>query len=527
MCALSLYYAFEVTAGTFGLLGWTSDFYDQLTEGFRAGHLHIKALPSPELLARANPYSYESDKDWDAWMWDMSLYKGRYYIYWGPVPALMLWGIKAALGYSATVHDQWLVLFFSLTRLYAGSALIVRFARDQNPQLPRWALYLALLVFALASPTPYFLARPLVYEASIACGQGFLCLGLYFAYLGLREPRAQTRWFVAAGSCLGCALAARASLILSAPLVVVATAVCAARPRGYAWRTLLRALTAIGAPVAVSLFLYGLYNQLRFDAFYEFGLKYQLTGRPFETAARYFLPNMASYFGAAISWSCKFPFVRLPEHRQLSALIEWPPDYDIGAAENGERVGGVLVATTICWLWSIWFWRALTWARRKYKQRIAAATVSNRELWLILCAGAAIASGAPASRLYLASMRYLEDAASGMLLGAIAAGFWLLRPRPLAGRPRRLLGPVLYSSLALHTVFVGICLGFTGYGDSFRKENTALFRQLERTLSVCEIKRKLLHTVQPSEHGAIYVAWRDATHFESRNTCTQRAPARP
>jgi hypothetical protein len=531
MCALSLYYAFVVTAGTFGVLGWNSDFYDALAEGFRAGHLYLKTVPAPELLARANPYAYSSDKDWDAWLWDASLYNGHFYIYWGPVPALLLWGIKAALGYAGTIHDQWLVLFFSLMRLYAGSALIMAFARAHNPTLPRWALYLALLVFGLASPTPFFLARPLVYEASIASGQGFLCLGLYLAYCGLQKRRDQTRWFVAAGSCLGCALASRASLIITAPLVVAATAFCAARP--YSWRKLLGALCSIGTPVAISLALYALYNQLRFDAFYEFGLKYQLTGRRFETAARFFLPNLASYFGAAISWSCKFPFVRLPEHRQLSSLFSWPSDYDVGDAENGERVGGVLVATTVCWLWSVWIWHAYSWARLKYKSGVARVTLSQRELWLFLCACAVIASAAPASRLYLASMRYMEDAASGMLLGAIAAGFRLLRPSPdPRGAPtRRLLGPLLYGSLGLHTVVVGVCLGFTGYADTFRKENTALFRELERKLSVCDVKetlRKLdLHALPSSERDAIYVAWGDDRHLESRNPCSQRTPARP
>jgi hypothetical protein len=538
LSALAIYYAFVASAGTFTTSGWNSDLYDQLAEGMRAGHLYLPTVPSKELLARENPYTWESPDDWDAWLWDASLYKGRYYIYWGPVPGLLLWLVKAVTGYSHTIHDQWLVLFFAIVRLLAGSALIVRFARDQYPALPNWALYLALAMFALASPTPFVIARPVVYEASIAAGQGFLCMGLYCAYRGLGGTLRRTGWFVAAGSCLGLGLASRASLLVSAPLIIVITALCAQRPAKYPLRSVFGSLLALGTPAALSLAAYGVYNHLRFDAFYEFGLKYQLTGRPFETSNQYFLPNVVSYLSAELHWSCKFPFVTLPEKRYLSTWITWPSDYDVGEGWNGERAGGVLVATTICWLWLAWLWRAGVWLRHKYRgwrvRLSVPAPFSNRELWWVLCSLAAIAAAAPASRVYLASMRYLEDAASGMLMGAIAAGFWLLRPaRARAdGRGarvyRRLLGPALYTALALHTLFVGVCLGFTGYADAFPKENARLIGQLQRKLSVCGIKRRLhrlrLHALRPFDGDAIYVAWRDAPDFDS---CQEGRPARP
>lgn len=515
LCALSLYYAFVTTAGKFHTLDWTSNFYDRLAEGFRAGHLYIREAPKAELLARAHPLDYTSWDDWDAWLWDASLYDSHYYLYWGPVPALLLLGVKLLLGTSVEVGDQWIVLFFSLLRLYAGAALIVSYARTQYPELPRWALQLAIVVFAVASPTPYVLARPLIYEASIACGQGFWCLGLFCAYRGLCTPLQQARWLVAAGSCLGCALGSRASLIISAPLIVLVTALCSGRHA-------LRNLFAIGTPVAASLALYAVYNYARFDSFTEFGLSYQLTGRRVSSENRHFLPNLFSYAGAELSWSCKFPFVRLPSERHLSALIWWPSDYDTGGDENGERVGGLLVATIFCWLWSVWFARVIL----RVKQSLP---FSRRELWLMLCAVAAIASIAPASRMYLASMRYLEDAAAGILLGAIGAGFWLLRPSQ--PRQTRRLAPALYAGLALHSIFVGAALGFSGYADSFRKENKALFAQLERKLSVCGVKQQLLRwtdlALQPSESAPLPVAWRDVIHLSSRGAGPQGPAARP
>jgi hypothetical protein len=124
-----------------------------------------------------------------------------------------------------------------------------------------------------------------------------------------------------------------------------------------------------------------------------------------------------------------------------------------------------------------------------------------------------------------------DYAASGVLLGAIAASFWLLRSVRGASSARRRLGPALYVAIALHTVLVGVGLGFTGYYDTFPKENKALFAQLERMLSVCGIKQRLrelrLHALQPFESAGIYVASRDAQHFVSRDTCQEGPTARP
>jgi hypothetical protein len=452
------------------------------------------------LLARADPYHFKDDSEWDSWLWDASLYNGHYYIYWGPVPGLCLFLVKLLTTYTHTIHDQWLVLFFMLMRLYAGAALILRYAQTQYPELSAWVVQLAILVFGLASPTPYFLARPLVYEASIAAGQGFLFLGLYCAYRGLLSALMQSRWFVAAGACFACAMGSRGSLLIATPLVIAATVFCAQRPAGYPLRGLLRSSVALGAPYAAGIGLYALYNQLRFDSFSEFGLTYQLTGRAFSNENRYFLPNLISYLTSEIRWSCAFPYARLPRTRNLTSLIDWPEDYEVGGHWNSETTAGVLVGTTICWFWGVWLYRAALGLKRAYPgfrsatpaPEIAPAT---RELWLLLSSIAAICALAPASRMWMANMRFLQDAAGGIVLGAIAAAFWLLRKPHEPARPdhkrRRRLFLALYAVLALHTSFVGVCLGFTGHTDSFPSENKRLFKQLQKKLSVCRWQREL------------------------------------
>lgn len=495
LVVLSLYYTFVSTAGTFGVLQSRTNFYDWLAQGFQAGHLYIPVKPKARLLKRADPWHYKSDREWNDWLWDASLYNRRYYIYWGPVPAVLLLAVKALTPIAQTIHDQWLVLLFMVLRLCAGAALIRLYAQTQYPALPAWIVNVAIVVFGLASPSPYFLARPLVYEASVAGGQAFLFMGFYCAYRGLLDQAVQMRWFALAGTCFACAMGSRGSQLISTPLVIAATIFCSQRIAGFSLRGLVRSALSLGAPFALGLALYGLYNYERFDSPFEFGLKYQLTGAAFSNENRWFLPNVVSYLTSEIRWSCAFPFARLPRERHLTSLITWPDDYDTGDRWNGETAAGILIAMTICWFWLAWIWRAADGVRRRRLGAVGTEgeAVAHRELWLVLVSLAAICSLAPASRMWMANMRFLQDAAGGLLLGALGAAFWLFgREHIVAARARlRRALLTLYAVLALHTAFVGVCLGFTGHTDSFFTENEALSRYLVKHLSICRLKREL------------------------------------
>jgi hypothetical protein len=80
-------------------------------------------------------------------------------------------------------------------------------------------------------------------------------------------------------------------------------------------------------------------------------------------------------------------------------------------------------------------------------------------------------------------MRYLADAATGATLLAVWGGWSLL-----AGVRRRWpRGGViaLLIALAAATAVIGLLFGFTGYNETFKWHNPALYNALRRTLSFC------------------------------------------
>src|SRR5712692_5662699 len=63
-----------------------SDHYNLLSDAFLAGRLSLLVEPSKELLDLPDPYDPSLNAKFR--LHDASLYKGKYYLYFGPVPAL-------------------------------------------------------------------------------------------------------------------------------------------------------------------------------------------------------------------------------------------------------------------------------------------------------------------------------------------------------------------------------------------------------------------------------------------------------
>jgi hypothetical protein len=491
LLGIALSYTFLASSGTFHEIGrqpeWRTDYYDRMAEGFRGGHLYIPTVPAPELLAAKDPYT---DAAVPHGLWDASLYQGRYYLYWGPVPGLLLLAFKLVTGITHTISDQYLVLAFSLGRLCAGALLLLGLARALAAAPPLWLLTLAIAVFGLAGPTPFTVASPNVYEACLLCGQCFLLTGLWAALLGLQRSSRRVPLFLAAGVCWALALGSRVTLLLAVPSLVLLTLgllVWHGRRALQPWWPVLRRMAspalALGLPPLAALGAYGWYNYARFGSATEFGVSYQISPQWFWTHEAFVLPNLFSYLWAPLQWSCRFPYVLSYTHRPLSSLLTWPPGY-----QTFERVSGVLVMAPWCYLALLWIWRGLRacWQRVLGLRLPREPRLSLPELWALGCAFAILPVMLPALWLWEASMRYSGDALSGALVAASLGAFWLYRRAQAAHQPQRLAATTwLLAALGLYTCFVGLLSGYASYDDPFLVNNPGLHHWLRVTLSVC------------------------------------------
>jgi hypothetical protein len=478
--AITYFYAFLASAGTFRMIPGRPDYYDRMCEGFRAGHLYILEQPNPQLLAKPNPYADENFFQ-NLWLWDASLYKGRYYLYWGPVPALLLWLWKVLTGYVGTVSDQWATVCYMTGRLVFGTGLILGLAKYMKSRPPTWLVALCVAVFGLTSPMPFIVARPDIYEASLASGQCFLFGGWWFAFLGLVQERRRAWWFVLSSTACALAFGSRATTAIASPFILGATLFFLWYKVDRSFSKCFRSALALGVPFGLGCLGMGIYNYLRFDSPFEFGVHLQVTLQRFTRHDIYIIPNLYSYLFAPLKWSCAFPFVAGQKFRPLSKLITWPAGY-----LTFEVAGGVLVMGGFLWLQ----FTHVYWGARALVRRFApwlmqpVMRVSWIHLWAIVCAIGAILSLWPALGLWESSMRYSGDAVGGMGILATIGAFWLVR-RGDESTWLRWWSRALVVLLGLHSCLVGGLVGMTSYDEPFRHYNPALLGKLVEMFSLC------------------------------------------
>ncbi len=446
--------------------------------------------PSAELRAKANPYDWANVR---LWFWDASYYKGHYYLYWGPLPALGIAVAKTVFRINREVGDQYPLFVGYIVLLIAGALLIERMARRLFPAIPYWFVLLSIGVFAYANPTPYMIATPGIYEAAIVDAQAFLLLGVLFAFEAIwrgKDGPTPRRYLVMAGTSWVLAIACRISAGPPTALLCLATALFAPAGDRGVWRRRARDLLWVAAPVAVGSALLLAYNKARFDAWFEFGIGYQLNTMPMKISSKYLALNLHSYLLRPIGASCRFPFVAALRNvgpRGFPAGMAYPPEY-----MTGEPVVGIWSSAP--WSWMVVIAIVLTMARPLRRWIPAAAPAdappadpfaTRSRWWCLACFGIlATVPLLPIAAGIGATMRYLADVSTGIVLVAIWGLWWLIDRLRDRVWPRRavIAGAVL---LALATVVLGVLLGFTGYDDMFKWHNPRLYERLTRALSFC------------------------------------------
>jgi len=343
-------------------MGAADNYYNLLVQGFRAGQLSLKREVPPGLASLADPYDPAQNGPYRLapyWLWDMSYYKGKLYLYFGVTPAVMLfWPYAALTGHDLLQRDA--VVIFCVIGFLASVGLLWALWRRYFAEVGVVVVAALALALGLAAGMPVMLSRCDVYEVSISCGYALTMLALAAIWKALHHSSQQGRWLAAASLAFGLAVGARPSLLFGA-VVLLVPVVQAWRERGdlaaaesrtasgsrpVAGRGPTVICSAAAAVVPLALIGLGLmlYNALRFDSPFEFGGRYQLSWVRVLTAElfspRYLWFNFRVYFLEPARWGGRFPFVH---------EITVPP-MPSGNREGVEHAFGVLTNIPLVWL---------------------------------------------------------------------------------------------------------------------------------------------------------------------------------
>jgi tetratricopeptide (TPR) repeat protein len=349
-------YAYTAHSGVpvSGSLSAADSYYNLLVQGFRDGQLSLKKEVPPGLAQLADPYDPTANALYrfaPYGLHDMSYYKGRLYMYFGVTPALILLWPYVALTGQFLSYGQVGVTFCAIG-FVASAYLLYSLWRRYFAQVSVWVVAAATLALGLVTGVPVMLARCDVYEVSISCAYALTMLALAAIWNALHESRRRSGWLAAGSLAYGLAVGARPNLLFGAVILLV--------PVAQAWREQRKFWTALlAAVVPIALIGCGLmlYNALRFDSPFEFGLRYQLAGDRQSTrqffSLRYLWFNFRMYFLELASWSTRFPFVREVQTVAggTNGLVNWArvPPMPAGYAGCGGTFG-VLTNIPLVWL---------------------------------------------------------------------------------------------------------------------------------------------------------------------------------
>ncbi len=344
---------FYVWTATSALDRWSfklqpHDLYNRLADGFLAGQLSFVERPAPELAELADPYDPAQNAPFRRFH-DVSYRNGRYYLYFGPAPAVVLlapW--KALTGSYLPQHIATAVFGWGTAAL--GVVLVCALRRRYFPATPSWVVVAAAIAVAFGSLIPVLLRRPVYYELAIACGSFFTLLALVFIERAARRT-VRTEWWLAGSSlALGLAVASRPHFVLTAAAVLgwhLAPRIRAAWRAGLrddvlGWGRLLGA--GLGPIGFIGLCLMT-YNVARFGSITEFGTHFQLAGGNQQTAsmfaAGFARANLWFYLLAPAQLSIYFPFVQVTPF----APFVFPAGYT-----GQENMYGSLVTLPVLWM---------------------------------------------------------------------------------------------------------------------------------------------------------------------------------
>lgn len=271
--ATSNYKPFQFSIG--GVYDTAETLYVDLSEAFLRGQLSLLVEPSRELLSLQDPYDPEQNTKLR--LHDASLYRGRYYLYFGPAPVFTTF-IPWRLMTGNPMPHNLAASIFAVSGFVFSVLLLMIIVRGTGLKVSYQAIMIALLLLGICNTVPLVLRRPIMYEVASLSAYFWSMLSLFFIVSFLLFDHRKTIYLGVSSLCYGLAIASRFSYVYGVVIFLVPLWEYLDRDAkiGESFKKIAVPVLAIGMPLISIVGMLLLYNYLRFGNFLEFGLKYQL-----------------------------------------------------------------------------------------------------------------------------------------------------------------------------------------------------------------------------------------------------------
>ena len=264
-------------------------YFDELADAFLAGQSYLLRSPPPDMMALPDPWDPAANARFRepahipgqrfTGVHDLSLYQGKLYLQWGPVPAIILIPLHWVVGGDLPMGH--LVLMVETIAALTYVAATLKLARLAGLPRSRLMSLVTVVLITLCPVWTFILDRIAVYETGVFFAQLFMALALLSIVTAFEERLRHGKdafGLLAIGSlCLGLVVNCRPNLALLGLLVPVVLLIWyRTAPQRVSWRRFVAAAIALGAPAALLLACLLGYNAWRFGNILETGQDWQL-----------------------------------------------------------------------------------------------------------------------------------------------------------------------------------------------------------------------------------------------------------
>lgn len=292
-------------------------YYGFLVDAFTSGQLHLKLIPDPKLLQLADPYAGPQGANRPH---DMSFYRGKFYLYYGSTPALVLM-IPWYLLTGAHLNEITVTAFFCYAGLVLSVTWLLGVRRRTFPNVSSFWIFLCVTLLGFGSPIYFLSENPTFYAVPISAA--FFCVTAagWLIDRTLKTKASPTFAVLLLGCAsfwLALAVGARPNYVLTLPLLLL--------PGFWLWKTWRTSpastpwkhpeLTLAAAAILPAAIVGGglaLYNYLRFGNPLDFGIQYSMASASVReiklTGFEYYPKNFRLYLLHSADFIRYYPFV--------------------------------------------------------------------------------------------------------------------------------------------------------------------------------------------------------------------------
>lgn len=257
------------------------DFYSlQFVDAIVNGKVSLEEEPSEELLELENPYDFSARDNVGLikgidYIWDAALYNGKYYVYFGILPALLV-----MVPYHLITNEYMIcatvVLIFSILTAISLKDLVKNIFKRYFQDVPFKFMVYSLLIVLFGSQILILNGIPRFYEVPIISGLFFTVTGINFIMIANKKKEINYKYMFLACLFLSIAVACRPTQLI-ASLIVLPLIIKIFINNIKLKKNINKSVLAICVPYAVVGGLLMYYNYIRFGSIFEFGASYQLT----------------------------------------------------------------------------------------------------------------------------------------------------------------------------------------------------------------------------------------------------------